>query len=166
MKMKQIENYPNYNITNDGRVWSRRRSGTKGGWKALWDDGNGYLMVKLSKNGKHKNHLVHRLVGQAFVLNPLNKPQINHKDGNKLNNDYTNLEWVTHQENADHAKKNNLMAKGERNGNSKLTQKQVNEIRANHISKGVNKRKPWKKYDIGQAQYHRVLKGVHWKETD
>ena len=64
----------------------------------------GYLRVRLIKDGKKKWHKVHRLVAQAFIENPDNKPQINHKDGNKKNNSVTNLEWVTDEENKAHQK--------------------------------------------------------------
>ena len=59
----------------------------------------GYYYVGLSKNGIVKNYYVHRLVATYFVDNPNNKEQVNHKDGVKTNNVYTNLEWVTQEEN-------------------------------------------------------------------
>lgn len=60
---------------------------------------NGYLTVGLDK----KIHLVHRLVAKHFIPNPYDHPQVNHKDGNKLNNIVSNLEWVTAKENINHA---------------------------------------------------------------
>ena len=59
---------------------------------------NGYEMLRLGKNGKHK--AVHRLVANAFIPNPNNLPDVNHKDENKSNNLYTNLEWCNHSYNA------------------------------------------------------------------
>ena len=68
---------------------------------------NGYVYVFLCNNGKYRNIRVHRLVAEAFIPNPNNLPQINHKDGNKQNNKVDNLEWCTCQENIRHAIKNN-----------------------------------------------------------
>ena len=68
----------------------------------------GYLRVCFAVGGKARFYRVHRLVAQAFIPNPLNKPQINHKDGDKLNNCVSNLEWVTNQENCEHAQRNGL----------------------------------------------------------
>ncbi len=65
--------------------------------------GNSYYYVSLSKNGKVKRFKVNRLVAQAFIPNPKNKPQVNHIDGNKLNNKADNLEWCTQSENMKHA---------------------------------------------------------------
>ena len=64
--------------------------------------GNGYPAVDICTNGKRKMHRIHRLVAVAFIPNPDNKPQINHKDGDKLNNHVSNLEWMTNQENQQH----------------------------------------------------------------
>ena len=59
----------------------------------------GYLQVTLFKNGKPKYARMHRLVAEAFLPNPENLPVVNHKDGNKLNNDVSNLEWTSYSEN-------------------------------------------------------------------
>ena len=68
-----------------------------------------YCTVDLFKDGKHNRHFVHRLVAQEFIPNPNNLPQVNHKDGNKLNNKVTNLEWITQSENVKHAYETNLI---------------------------------------------------------
>lgn len=69
-----------------------------------------YKQIGLAKNGKYKKFLVHRLVAELFVLNPENKPQVNHIDENKLNNNYLNLEWVTSSENINHGKRNDTVS--------------------------------------------------------
>ena len=70
---------------------------------------SGYIIVKLSKNLKYKSHLVHKLELTTFVPNLLNKRTVNHKDGNKLNNNLNNLEWATDIENIRHAFDTRLM---------------------------------------------------------
>ena len=69
---------------------------------------NGYLRVEMSKNGSHKLNLVHRIVASAFVPNANNFKEINHKDCNKENNRFDNLEWVSSSENKRHAYENKL----------------------------------------------------------
>jgi hypothetical protein len=71
----------------------------------------GYLLVTLCKNGKHKNHKTHRVVAQAFIPNPENKPEVNHIDENKTNNNVNNLEWSTRKENLNHGTRTERMAK-------------------------------------------------------
>jgi|688.fasta_scaffold927963_1 hypothetical protein len=94
-------------------------------------DNNGYFRVALCKGRRLTTFKVHRLVAGHFILNENPKLEVNHKDGNKLNNSVNNLEWVTHSENVIHAFKNNLAQglKGSKNPQSKLTEKDVFEIR-------------------------------------
>lgn len=84
------------------------------------DNGVGYLIVTLSDR---KTHLVHRLVAEAFIPNDLNKPQVNHKDGNKKNNKIDNLEWSTERENIKHGYQTGLQKapNGEQHYNTKLS---------------------------------------------
>lgn len=82
-----------------------------------------YLVVKFCNQSFVKDYLVHRLVAQAFIPNPLNKPEVNHIDGNPENNCVTNLEWVTKDENMHHAAINHLMAPGKKGGDSPLARK-------------------------------------------
>jgi NUMOD4 motif len=95
---KDINGYEGlYQISNLGNARS-----SKSGRILLFDYSNGYLRVRLSKNGKVKTKRVHILVASHFIVNPENFPQVNHKDGNKHNNYFTNLEWNTHSMNMRH----------------------------------------------------------------
>jgi len=91
--------YLAYRIYTNGKIYSTK----KHKFINQHNDGNGYLIVKIRINNKSKNIKVHRLVAQSFIENPENKPQVNHIDGNKTNNDLSNLEWVTRSENIKHA---------------------------------------------------------------
>ena len=88
----------------------------------------GYERISLYGFGQY---YVHRLVAMIYIPNPDHKPQVNHKDGNKLNNHVSNLEWVTNQENRDHALQNGLHCTGEKCPYAKLTEDNVNYIRSN-----------------------------------
>lgn len=98
MRKKWIEGYTGeYLVTDTGDVISylfRDERVLSGGMTP-----RGYLMVSL----RGKSVTIHRLVAMAFISNPLSKPQVNHKDGNKTNNSYKNLEWVTNKENSRHS---------------------------------------------------------------
>ena len=111
-----IEGYPNYLIYDDGRVWSKERRGTRGGWLIPYADNRGYMMVKLMCHSRGKNYTVHRLVAKHYIPNPENKPQVDHKDRNINKNHVSNLRWVTNQENQD----NRGMRKTNKSGHSNI----------------------------------------------
>ena len=96
---KDIKDYEGlYAITRDGKVWSYRSN------KFLKhsNNGKGYYQISLCKDGKGKNYLIHRLVAEAFIPNPLGLPQVNHKDENPQNNCASNLEWCDAKYNANY----------------------------------------------------------------
>ena len=95
-------------------------------------DKDGYLQIALSKNGNVKKFKIHRLVAPAFIPNPDGKSQINHRDGNKMNNHVDNLEWNTDRENNLHAIKTGLR-KYQKNSNRTLTNEQVTWCRKVYI---------------------------------
>lgn len=93
-----------YEVSNTGKVRSLNYKNS-GKMKELKPapDPKGYMKTMLLLNGRYKTVKVHRLVAIAFVQNPENKPQVNHKDGNKKNNAADNLEWLSNIDNAHHA---------------------------------------------------------------
>lgn len=96
MNWKKIDGYERYSISDTGRV----RNDETGRILTATENHRGYLEVMLSPGRKHKR--VNRLVAEAFIRNPENKPQVNHKDGDKRNNEVNNLEWATESENERH----------------------------------------------------------------
>ena len=133
---KPIRNFETYYlVSNLGRIKGLKRLlfNGKGFYykneKILksFNDGNGYKILGLNKNGLRTNFKIHRLVAQAFIPNPENKPQVNHINGDKLDNRVENLEWVTASENALHSYKLGLQTT--KHIGSKLTNKDVIGIR-------------------------------------
>ena len=116
-----------YEVSNTGRV--RSLSSAKGKWGIeLKPQCHKYLRVCLKKDGINSWRSIHRLVAIHFIPNPFNLPEVNHKDGNKLNNNDSNLEWITSSGNKIHATLNVLYAHGENHGKAKFTDEQVINI--------------------------------------
>lgn len=98
---KDIKGYEGlYQISDDGHV---RRLLKNGRTKPVKNREGLYLSVSLSKKSKRRSYNIHRLVAEAFLDRPANADEVNHKDGNKWNNDISNLEWVSQRENMLHA---------------------------------------------------------------
>lgn len=95
---KQINDYLNYYIDENGNVYNELSKNILKG--SIGE--NGYKYYRLSKDNKKKMFYAHRLVAEYFLPNPDNLPVVNHKDGNKLNNHVSNLEWVSYSENSYH----------------------------------------------------------------
>ena len=117
---KEISGFENYQVSSFGRVKSLGNN-KKRKEKILKqnDDGDGYLHVKFCKDGKEQSFRVHRLVAQAFIPNPNNFPQVNHKDENKANNRVENLEWCTHEFNSNYGTRNQRISEANTNHPSK-----------------------------------------------
>lgn len=96
----------------------------------------GYHHTALTKNKVLTTTNVHRLIAEAFIPNPDNKPCVNHIDGDKSNNSITNLEWVTHRENMEHASRRNLFRTGSKHSAAKLNEEKVRFIRTNITTNG------------------------------
>lgn len=101
-RWKPVPDYEGlYIVSNRGRVYGLKKRKEVKAAKM----NKGYMVVTLWKNNEQNTMLVHRIVAQAFIPNPDNLPQVNHKDTNKLNNYMTNLEWSTCQQNIIHSVK-------------------------------------------------------------
>ena len=153
----EIEGFSNYIVSNEGDI-----TNNKTGRTLSPSYSSGYAQIRLSYKGWKQNFLVHRLVAIYFVDNPNNKPEVNHKDGVKINNLHTNLEWVTHAENIQHAY-NNLPYKsqgknGEANAAAKLATKDVLKIRASKD----NLKNLSKQYKVSVAQISNIKNRKSW----
>lgn len=159
-EFKQIEKFPNYEVSNLGNV----RNAVSKKFMAFSINEFGYCIITLRDGVGTKTIKVHRLVAMAFIENPERKFCINHKDGNKQNNRADNLEWSTYSENMKHAYANGLnRTVGKKGGSShfaKLTPEQVAQIRS---LKGKKTQKEiGQMFGVGQSQVSKIHSGATW----
>lgn len=158
-----------YQVSNTGIVRSLDRHDCRNRFRpskimTQSNDSDGYKLVTLSKDGKHKTAKVHQLVAVAFVPNTNNYPEINHKDENKANNAATNLEWCTTRYNLTYGHRlDNVI--GESAPTHKLTEAQVKEIRAIYKirSPQFGQSALARKYGVSHPAIAAIVKGKSWK---
>lgn len=126
--IKQIKGFDDYFVSNKGNVYSKK-SGEIREIKPHFDT-KGYLVLKLHKEHRSYCKKVHRLVAEAFIPNPKNKPQVNHIDGDKTNNYVKNLEWNTNAENNLHAYRvlGHIRLRGKLHSSSKPVLQMIGDI--------------------------------------
>jgi hypothetical protein len=160
MIWRPIEN-SRYEVSERGDVRHRER---KQVLKAVVVKGNPYLIVAingLSVGARQRTVAVHRLVARAFLGNPTEaRPHVNHKDANKLNNHYLNLEYVSASENAAHAVHLGRINKGEQVPQSKLITEQVLEIRKRDKD---NSSQLAREFGVSRKTIRRIINRKSWK---
>ena len=167
--VKGFEGFYEINQIGEIRSWSFGRWRKRANpfpikWRISKD---GYAKVILSKgqNEKAWNSSVHRLVATHFLPNPLNLAEVNHKDGNKLNNSVENLEWVSRRQNMQHAFKLglNVSKRGHFGRHAKLTIEQVDEIKRLIKEPNSSASRIAKQFGISAVHVYRIRDNVHWK---
>lgn len=144
----------NLNITKCGKIQNK----ITGNWLKGEINNSGYMRVYVFK----KRFFIHRLVAEQYIPNPLNLPQVNHKDGDKLNNNVENLEWVSGSGNQQHRYYVLKKDLGSKNSNAKLTEDDVKTIRICNEN-GESGRSLSRRYNISQTLVRNILSRKAWK---
>lgn len=176
---KDVKNYEGlYQVSNLGNIKSldrivetknRKNYLRKGKVQKKSVNSFGYETVGFTVDSKTKIYRVHRLVALSFIENTENKPQINHIDGNKTNNNVNNLEWCTSSENQIHSVSTGLsnpsypLLKGSKNGRSLLKEEQVVEIRNKYIPYKYSAKKLALEYNVSESCITHILNNTSWK---
>lgn len=150
-----------YKVSNFGRIRSFVLGGYNGCILSQTTHKQGYKRINLSDGKSDSEHLVHRLVATAFTPNPYGKETVNHIDGNKSNNNVSNLEWATQSENNRHAIRTGLKIFTEKNRLAstrgfKISRDQVADIRIRFL-KGKSLSELAKMYSVSKAQICRIV---------
>lgn len=151
-----------YQVSSRGNIKSTPRNGTKGGIRVQYVGKFGYPLIVFHSLGKSKTILTHRVVAIAFIRNPFNLPQVNHKNGIKTDNRVENLEWCTREHNMKHASDNYLCEHGSNHHNSNITESDVLEIRRKYIPRIYSQYKLAREYGLSQNSVMQIIKRRTW----
>lgn len=163
IKIEVHKDFENYLIFSDGTIFSRSRyhiqkNGRKRFKKGRWLKVNKYHKYpRISMNSK--TSYVHRIIAETFLGKPQKNLEINHIDGDKTNNRVENLEWITHQENMEHARKKRLYAQGERHYKSKMSDATIREIVELYKSTDLTQQEVADKFNINQSLVSNYVQG-------
>jgi hypothetical protein len=152
---KDIEGYEGlYKISSIGSIANSKRL------LKQQTDSKCYKTIRLFSDGLGKPYFIHRLVAIAFVPNPENKPQVNHIDGVKSNNELINLEWCTAKENINHAMRSGLI--NMHTNSAKISMSKANEIRRIYDSGYYTYKSISEMYPISSVMVGHIIRGTHW----
>lgn len=168
IEWREIKGFENYSVSNTAQI---RNNNTGRILKQTQNKSTGYMQVAVSpngRNGKHKLFRIHREVALAWMPNPDNKSQVNHKDCNKTNNSIENLEWVSNKENVQHAHDNNLVPirRGEDSNFAVLTDDLVRCVREEYAKGGITLRELGIKYGVAHNTLSNIICRVTWKHIN
>lgn len=166
-KWSLVKDFPDYLISDKGNLKTL---------KTLEDrkphiKEDGYVFIPLSSKEGQKIKYIHRLVAEAFVANPLNKEQVNHKNGIKSDNRASNLEWVTPKENIQHAIETGLLKyknkedKIKKSNGSKLNPEKVIEIRVLWETGEYKKVQLAKMFGVSESTIRDVITKRQWRNV-
>ena len=162
IKQKPIPNWPEYEITDDGKVWSKRRHK----YLKPKTDKDGYYVLSLSRNNKKSWYSIHRLVLITFIGPCPQNMQCRHLDNNKTNNNINNLCWGTAKENVQDLVKINkhggFMRKGEKHPLHRLTIQVIRTIIYMWLTGLFSQREIGNIYNVNHQHISRIINKKRW----
>lgn len=153
-----MRDYHGYAVKEDGTVISKRGREMKPHL-----NGKGYMILGLRVDGKSKCKSVHRIVAECYLDNPENLSDVDHIDGDRLNNHISNLRWVTHGDNIKHSYRlNNRSASGDDNANSKYCEEEIIKV-CWLLERGCSCKYVSEMSDVSYSTIRKIKCGVAWK---